>query len=215
MSHIDFTEITDPTRFEEFAKHYLACDGWTISEGPGMGPDGSKDFIATITQTYGFQVRMLVSCKNHRRAVGTDSSELSRLDQHRCSGFLYFYSSYPTEGLRQQIDQSCAPRRIPYNIITGADIVRGLIEDPRKRPLIYHFFPASHARMSPELSFEWCPNCKEHTMGDVFAYPVTNNDSSPGWMVACGNCATYNMPDEIAHSRDPIILIEDPNKDYL
>lgn len=206
---IDFSEVKDHTKFELFVKEYLQTKGYYISNGPGLGPDGGKDMIATYIHPQGWQTRLLVSCKNHQNAVNLDSSDPSKLAQHHCQGFLYVYSSYPTSALREQIERSCDSARIPNTIITGADIEKDLIENPVMHGLIYQYFNHSHQRISNVLGIEECPRCREYRLGDISAYPYKQSDGSPGLALACGNCATYCLPDEILLGPS-FVIHEDP-----
>lgn len=193
---IHFSEITDHTRFEFFVQEYLQIKGYHVEHGPGIGPDGGKDMIASLT-TEGLTFRMLVSCKNHNKGIGTDSSDLSKLHQHQCTGFLYVYSSYPTSALTEQIKRSCDGQKIPHDIIAGAQIERDLIENPAMRGLIYRFFPETHKRISGILNIDECPRCQHLTQGDIIGFPLQAKNGEPLLEIACGGCATYNLPDEL------------------
>lgn len=193
---IDFSEITDHTRFEFFVQEYLQLMGYHIVHEPGIGPDDGKDMIANLT-VEGLTFRMLVSCKHHKSAVREDSSNLSKLSQHRCTGFLYIYSSYATSPLIKQIKESCGVSNTPNRIIYGEIIERDLIEIPAMRGLIYRYFPKTHRRISGIWNINECPRCLHYTQGDISAFPFQSSNGEPLLEIACGGCAPYNLPDEL------------------
>lgn len=206
---IDFSEITDHTRFELFVQEYLQIKGYKVEHGPGIGPDGGKDMIVSLT-IEGLTFRFLVSCKHHKKGIGMDSSDLSKLCQHQCTGFLYVYSSYPTSALNEQIKRSCDAHKTPHDIISGTDIERDLIENPAMRGLIYRYFPKTHRKISGIWNINECPRCLHYTLGDVAAFPYQSSNGEPLLEIACGGCAPYNLSDDLLLGPS-FTIVRDPN----
>lgn len=114
---LDFTEIPEAHKrsvgarvsdsFEFFAESFLRAFGYKIVEGPGRGADGGRDLVvAEVGGLSGIETRWLVSCKHKAHsgnAVNSKDEENleNRVRKAKCRGFLWFYSTTPTEDLKR------------------------------------------------------------------------------------------------------------------
>jgi len=111
---IDFKEIPaantgngDQDTFELFARDFFEVMGFEILEHPSRGADGKKDLIVSERRhgKVGTNViKWLVSVKHYAHSGrGVPDKEeiniLERVRQHKCDGFLGFYSTLPTSSL--------------------------------------------------------------------------------------------------------------------
>lgn len=133
--------------FELFARDFLQELGLTIEHHPDRGSDGGKDIIA-LEEREGVVgktcIRWLVSCKHNAHsgeAVG-NSSEIdihSRLLQHKCEGFIGFYSTLPSSALNNKLKE----QGFPYTIYDRERIEQLLVETEKREKLILRYFPKS------------------------------------------------------------------------
>jgi len=122
MPILDFTEIPEGNRasgiqdsFELFARDCLHCIGYVHCDGPDRGADDGRDLIVEERRSgVGGEsfVRWLVSCKHYAhsgRSVGVDEENniRDRVEQHRCNGFIGFYSTLPSSGLARKLKGMC------------------------------------------------------------------------------------------------------------
>lgn len=117
MPILDFKNIPEangtnaPDTFELFARDFLGHLGYTILENPSRGADGGKDLIVQETRmgiSGNTHVRWLVSCKHYahsgRSVNPIDEQNLSdRIQQHKCDGFIGFYSTLSSSGLMSRL----------------------------------------------------------------------------------------------------------------
>ncbi|MBO4923626.1 MAG: hypothetical protein J5382_05825 [Bacteroidales bacterium] len=111
---LDFKEIPQANRgggqqdaFELFARDFLFYLGYQIIEGPDRGADGKRDLIVAERVSgisTDITIKWLVSCKHyaHSGAAVKDSDEINiheRILQHKCDGFMGFYSTLPATSL--------------------------------------------------------------------------------------------------------------------
>lgn len=98
----EFFAAMDPDEWENFAADFLFCLGYIIILPPGRGVDGGKDLIVEKDA-----VKYLVSCKNTTQSgkyIGAiDTNFFSRMIQHKCNGFIAFYSVGATADLTNMI----------------------------------------------------------------------------------------------------------------
>ena len=98
-----------PQKFEWFAQDVLFHLGFNIVVGPSEGVDDGMDMVA---QKDG--IKYLVSCKHNiisKRSVGIDARRIpyegeipDRMLQHGCEGFIPFYSTWPSSGLKRRLE---------------------------------------------------------------------------------------------------------------
>jgi hypothetical protein len=155
MAMLQFREIptaqsgVDRDQFELFAREFLVLDGFTIVTGPDRGPDAGRDMIAEERRRGpggSSTVRWLVSCK-HKAHSGssvnpTDEHNLrDRIETHRCDGFMGFYSTLPSSGLKQNLEAL----RPKYELLVydAEHVERKLLDNPLGRTLATRFMPVS------------------------------------------------------------------------
>lgn len=95
----------DSKQWEFFAEDLLWHIGFEIIEGPSEGIDGGKDLIVKKGDD-----KFLVSCKHYiksGKSIGTsiENDILDRVICHDCIGFIAFYSTQPTSGLKNKFIQ--------------------------------------------------------------------------------------------------------------
>jgi len=95
-------ELT-PKDWEWFSKDVLFHLGFNILIGPSEGADEGLDLVAERDN-----VKYLVSCKHKyktRKSVGVreEVDIRDRMEQHDCQGFLAFYSTGATTGLKKKL----------------------------------------------------------------------------------------------------------------
>lgn len=188
---IDFKEIPQANRatgeqdkFELFAREFLAYMEYNIVEDPSRGADGGKDFVVEEQLKLnggGMQtIRWLVSCKHNAHSGNsvTDRDEQNvsdRVLQHKCDGFIGFYSTLPSTALSNRLHGIGK-----VNIYDSEKIERYIIDggnNPKALSLFMRFFPNSWQKyltlsqpaqaqpiFSPNIV---CDCCKK----DLFANP--------------------------------------------
>lgn len=121
--------------------------GYRIIEDPARGADGKKDLIVEEVlrgvaeeQT----IRWLVSCKHyvHSGRSVSDSDEINireRLEQHKCDGFMGFYSTLPSTGLQNMI------KALPHWIVFDHEKIEShlLKRNPEALLIAARYFPES------------------------------------------------------------------------
>ncbi len=121
MPVLDFKEIAkgngtdgNQDQFEFFARDFLENLGYKIAVEPSRGPDDGRDLILEeIRSGVGgtTTVRWLVSCKHNahsknQASVGVDDEVdiEGRVRQHKCQGFIAFYSTVASSGLMRKLE---------------------------------------------------------------------------------------------------------------
>jgi len=89
--------------WEWFAQDVLSCLGYMIHIGPSEGVDDGLDMVVELDS-----VKYLVSCKHNyesRKNVGVNKeiNIRDRIQQHACNGFIAFYSTSATTGLKRNL----------------------------------------------------------------------------------------------------------------
>ncbi len=158
MCALDFKEIPKGNEnsgkqdaFELFAEEFLTTKGFEIIEGPGRGPDGGKDLIVEyVSGQYPINAgRYVVSCKHYahsgKSVTPNDESNIrDKVDSKKCDGFIAFYSTLPSQNLRDILDG--LKERIHIEVLHWARIEKGLLDDDRCRSLVKRFFPKSYQK---------------------------------------------------------------------
>jgi len=155
---IDFKEIQDGGEdWESFARDFLMESGFAIETPPNRGADAGKDFLVTEQlkgQLSRYPFRWLVSCK-HRAHRGRSVSEtdepniLERLQSFKADGFLGFYSTLPSSGLSnrlQQLRETQSTR--DYRIFDKRLIENHLVRVGYSR-LLMRYCPESYKQVKP------------------------------------------------------------------
>ncbi len=155
MGAIDFKEIPTaqcgPSRdeFELFAEEFLLQEGFRIIEGVDRGADNGRDLIVEEIRTGpggDSVIRWLVSCKHKAHGGGSvtpsdESNIRDRIDMHKCTGFIAFYSAVPSSGLAANLKAL----KSRYEVLTygPAQIEPKLLDRPDFRKLAARYFPTS------------------------------------------------------------------------
>jgi hypothetical protein len=155
MAILKLTEIPNaqsgPERdqFELFAREFLHYAGFQILEHPSRGADAGADLIVEETRTGPggeSSVRWLVSCKHYAHSgksvtPNDDTNIRDRLGYHRCAGFIAFYSTVASGGLKTFLEGL----RPDFDLLMldSELIERGLLEKPEGRGLAARFMPSS------------------------------------------------------------------------
>ena len=168
MGVLDFKEIapgnaSDGTQdaFEFFTESFLREKGFLIVSSPSRGADDGLDLVVEETRIGpggNSRIKWLVSCKHfaHRNksiSVADETDILERVKQHKCKGFLAFYSTLPSSTLRKRIE-SLAESNLEYLIYSEENIEFSLLENKSSRALARRFFPESMERWSRESEFQ-------------------------------------------------------------
>lgn len=157
---VDFKEIPkanesngEQDMFELFAGEFFDALGYTIEESPSRGADHGKDIIVLEPLDGIFDThyrRWLVSCKHKAHSgrsvsVKEDNNIRDRIDQHKCDGFIAFYSTLPSSGLAQRLadfrNRSEGP--ISVNIFDNARIARLLLNEGKLQLVFARYFRRS------------------------------------------------------------------------
>lgn len=156
---IDFKEIPPANKangqqdtFEQFAREFLVMLGYTLEQSPGRGPDGAKDLIVSEirrgvskkeTKFY-----WLVSCKHKahsKKSVNADDENdlKGRVDQHKCNGFMAFYSVIPSSPLNNKL-QGLVNHGIEVEVFDNRRIESELlVNTPQRQKIIIQYFTNS------------------------------------------------------------------------
>jgi hypothetical protein len=102
MYQDDIYKLT-PNQWEWFALDVLFHLGYSVQTGPSEGVDDGLDMIVELENT-----KYLVSCKHNfktKKNVGVraESDIRDRMEQHNCVGFIAFYSTSATTGLKNKL----------------------------------------------------------------------------------------------------------------
>ena len=159
MPVLDFKEIApgngadgSQDQFELFARDFLAHLGYKIVVDPSRGPDDGRDLIVEeIRSGIGgkTKVRWLVSCKHNahsknQASVGVDDEVdiTGRVAQHKCQGFIAFYSTVPSSGLMRKLESLVCEKQI----FDHEKIESSLLGDENGgMTLVERYFPLSAA----------------------------------------------------------------------
>ncbi len=119
-----FFKQMNPEEWECFATDFLYCLGFSILSYPSRGADGGKD---AIVEKDG--IKYIVSAKHfiHSGSSVKPSDEQSIIDriiQHQTDGFIGFYSTIDSEGLRNRLNGIKAS--YPYILYTEKKISEDL-----------------------------------------------------------------------------------------
>lgn len=167
MPLLDFKEIPLANKgggqqdtFELFARELLHSMGFSIVDGPDRGADCGRDIIAVearrgiVGQS---QIRWLVSCKHKAHsgeAVKLNDEEgiTDRIQAHKCSGFIGFYSTIASSGLNQRLKSIAANNNYEVKVLDNEQIERCLLNKDYGVDLIKRFFPKSFVTLDNKRS---------------------------------------------------------------
>jgi hypothetical protein len=155
MAALNFKEIpsaqagADRDQFELFAREFLHQEGFTVISGPDRGPDAGRDMIVEETRPGpggATTLRWLVSCKHKAHAGSSvtpadDTNLRDRIETHKCTGFIAFYSMLPSSGLATNL-RALKPK-FDLLIYDAEHVERKLLDSPQGRTLAARFMPVS------------------------------------------------------------------------
>src|SRR6266702_3437162 len=178
MAKLDFKEIPPADKasgrqdaFELFARDALEAIGFTILLDPSRGADGGKDLIVEehrVGPLSNTRFKWLVSCKHlaHSSSSVTPDVErnvIERVKSGGCDGFLGFYSTLPSTGLKNLIGSL---PDVDVKLLDHEQIERRLLESSKGHDVIQRFFPASFSLLKPKPAMLYtqgqsirCDNC--------------------------------------------------------
>lgn len=154
---IDFKEIKDGDTWELFARDFLASQGFVIELDPSRGADGGKDLVVSEQVSGRLHTRKftwLVSCKHNAtsgKAVGIDDEPniRERLEQHKCDGFLGFYSTLASTALLDRLSALKMDSRIQDFTVFDGQKIAGYFYDVGLSKLALRYFPKSYEALKP------------------------------------------------------------------
>jgi len=167
MSLVDFKEIPlantgsgEQDTFELFARDFFETLGYLIDENPSRGADGGKDIILIEPLSGIFshaEKRWLVSCKHFAHsgksvAKKHETDIRDRVEFHKCTGFIGFYSTLPASGLANTIN--AIKGEISVQIFDRAKIEDFLVNKPRLRLVLQRYFPKSYKSITQNYTWE-------------------------------------------------------------
>lgn len=168
MGILNFKEIPpgnssdgEQDAFEFFAESFLREKGFLIVSSPSRGSDDGLDLVVEETRSGpggSSRLKWLVSCKHYAHtnksiSVNDETDIIERVKQHRCKGFLAFYSTLPSSALRRRIE-SLAESALEHIVYSKDKIESSLLENESSRRLARRFFPESMERWSRESEFQ-------------------------------------------------------------
>lgn len=218
MPLIDFKEIPkaniasgEQDSFELFAKEFFKSLGFKIDSSPDRGADDGKDLIIIEKVIGGLsesEKRWLVSCKHYAHSGHSISSEIEsnisdRVSQHKCDGFIAFYSTLPSSGLNRRF--SDFKDKLNIVVFDSAEIEERLLNNKDAYKLINRFFPKSFEKMNLKkpsnllgnyepLTCECCGidvlnSQGKNGIGTMIGFVKKENDVIENIYVACkGDC---------------------------
>ena len=162
---IDLREIPEAHRgeekdtFELFAREFLEAIGLSCVAGPDRGPDGGRDLLVEenrIGPLGTSTIRWLVSCKHKAHSdssVGANDEEdpIGRMDAHRASGFICFYSTIPSSSLATKLS-IVTDRKRELSVFDRGRIAKYFVEDDRLAGVLESYLPESASRLAESPS---------------------------------------------------------------
>lgn len=183
---IDFTEISPSNtgsgqqdQFEIFASSFLEVLGFKIIKGPNRGPDGGTDLIACELSPLTSSVTIwMVSAKHYahsgRSVYVRDEVDITdRVNQSGADGFLAFYSTLPSSGLEEKLNNLKREGKLKKFFIFNQGVIsKKLLTDTRLLPILKNFFPRSY-NLLRDRQKGYCLQLKAWTGFDLFEDKVT------------------------------------------
>ena len=155
---IDFENMKgDGERWELFARDFFSGLGFTVETPPNRGPDGGMDFLvseSTRSHLSSYSVKWMVSCKNNIQSgkAVNEKDEPNILERCRgfgCERFIGFYSTIPSSGLSNRLNQLKNSGDLrDYKLFDLQKIENFIIEFGMSK-LISQYFPESYKKIRP------------------------------------------------------------------
>ena len=155
---IDFTEISsDGEMWELFARDLLQELGFFIESVPNRGADGGKDLLVTeeLRGNLGnYRFRWLVSCKHFASSNKSvqerdEQNILERLESFNSDGFIGFYSTVPSTGLSNRLEDLKRRGKIKDHKIFDRQVIEGYLTSVGYSNLLMRYFPNSYKIIKP------------------------------------------------------------------
>lgn len=206
MPILNFKEISKangveaPDTFELFARDFLSYLGYRILENPSRGADGGKDLVVQETRkgvSGETKINWLVSCKHYahsdKSVTPSDEQSISdRIQQHKCDGFIGFYSTLASSALMDRLN--CMSYQ--FQILDSAFIENKLIGSLEGELLAKRYFINSMAdflntvsrpvKLFKEIPQLYCEYCNKELLNSekiknsiiVFYYEYNRKNST-------------------------------------
>ena len=164
---IDFSEVNTPEEWELFARDFLQLTGFYVESQPDRGADGGKDMIVTedLKGYLGnYKFRWLVSCKHYSKSKQSINEEiernlLERIVGFKADGFIGFYSTLPSSGLNNRLEQFRQNIQIKDYRIFDYKMIENYMLRMGYSELLQRYFPVSYKTVKPIhlLTSEYIP----------------------------------------------------------
>ncbi len=150
----------DNDRFEFFARDFLKEMGFEIVGEPARGRDNGIDIKVKDTRSgsskHRIPVYILVSCKHmaHSGKSVFPSKEkdiFKRVKEHGCDEFIGFYSTGPSSGLINKLENLCKEPNFKFEIFDSALIETQLLKTDKGMELFHKYFRESYTKWMSEL----------------------------------------------------------------
>ena len=230
---IDFHEISDPEKWELFARDFLSALGYIIETSPDRGADGGKDLLV-IEKINGkfssYNLRWLVSCKNYiesGRSVseGDEPNILERCKSFGADGFIGFYSTIPSSGLNDRLIGLKENNDLKDFKVFDSQFIEHCLYEYDFSKLIFQYFPVSYKKIRPiheifdqlaELKCDVCgkdlfPDINEGKYTSIITSIQKQQDGKTIYVDTCCTCKGQcdNKIENWAHSHGCITAWED------
>lgn len=137
-------------KFELFARDFLEMLGYEIIENPNRGADEKKDLVVreTLKGIEGKDtIKWLVSCKHYahsgKSVRDVEESDISdRVKNHKCDGFMCFYSTLPQSTLNKKLNNFKSDFKI--EIFDCEKIESRIIGNLKMENIFLRYFPKSY-----------------------------------------------------------------------
>lgn len=199
---IDFSEIQDGETWELFARDFLQEMGFFIESSPDRGPDGGKDIFITeeLKGSLGnYKFRWLVSCKHfakgNKSVQETDEINIQeRIDGFGADGFIGFYSTLPSSGLNNRLNQLRNNRKIKDFKVFDHKLIENYLVRLGYSTIMMRYLPKNYRELSPLRLIVsryvplTCKHCGKDLLGTIHDEPyqgvvvfaVQNNNDNEG-----------------------------------
>lgn len=190
INMIDFKEISQSGEdWELFTRDFLVTKGFYIESTPDRGPDGGKDLLITEELSGSlnrYRLRWLVSCKHfatsNRSVSETDEPNiLERIKSFNADGFIGFYSTLPSSGLNNRLNQLRKENAIKDFKIFDHRFIEDELINIGYSNILQRYFPESYKTVKPlQLVFNEyipinCEVCKKDLLQSLFVEEYQGN----------------------------------------
>jgi len=181
-SVVNFKEIPqDGEQWELFTRDLLQEQGFFIESPPNRGADGGRDLLISerlMGNLGNYEFRWLVSCKHFahsNRSVGISDEDniLERVRGFGADGFIGFYSTVPSSGLINRLEQLKAAQDIKDFRIFDSRHVEQILVRLGFDEILLRYFPISYDHIKPVhlVVDEYLPLACEKCGKDILKAP--------------------------------------------